>query len=212
MTDKITQKADIELAVKKAKRDLDCVEHIQPDLLQTKVIEIAAIRAAIKEKQVDHADGKSYIATREQYVAIVQPLKNELCGLIAENEARKIENNSKTQAANAAYLEERAPYEVVLSEKKAEFDAFVEATEIPLIIPENPTYAIIEEFSPSEEKPLKVIRTILGIEYHMWCYVTQDIKDAHVAGDLKIGDVVIVTFVDRDITKPLAQQKVFKSW
>ena len=210
--DKITERAEKELAVDKAQQDLDTVVYVPPTLLPTKDGEIVAKLTEIKQKQIDHANGLAYIKTRTQYIAIVQPLKNELGTLISENESIIAENRTRTEVAQVAYLTARAPYEAALSEKQAELDVFAEITNIPLVIPENPTYAIIEEFNASAEKPLKVKRTLAGTEYHIWCYVSEEVKDAYVAGTLQIGDIVIVIFVDRDINKPLVQQKVYKSW
>lgn len=99
MPDKITEKAEKELAVEKAQQDLDAVEYVPPDLLPTKEPEIATKRAGIKQKQIDHANGLDYIKTRAQYVAIVQPLKNELATLLSENEVINEENQKRTEKA-----------------------------------------------------------------------------------------------------------------
>ena len=200
------------VSVDKAQQDLDAVEYVPPVLLPTKDVEIATKRAEIEQAQIDHAAGESYILTRAQYIAIVQPLKNELYTLIAENETIATENRSRTEAAQTTYQEARAPYELILSEKQVELNALTATIDIPLNVLENSTYAIVEDFDAGGEKPLKVQRTVNEVPYSIWCYVTEDVKEAYVGGSLQIGDVVIVIFVDRDINKPLVQQKVFKSW
>lgn len=212
MTDKITEKSEKELAVTKAQQDLDAVEYIPPSLLPTKETEIAAKQSEIKQKQEDHANGLSYIKTRTQYISIVQPLKNELYALYAENQTIISENRTRTETAQSNYQAARAPYEITLTEKQVELNTFIENTTLPLTILENATYAIVEDFNASAEKPLKVKRTLAGTDYQIWCYVSESVKNDYIAGTLQIGDVVIVIFVDKDITKPLAQQKVYKSW
>lgn len=82
----------------------------------------------------------------------------------------------------------------------------------PPEFPPNPGYGIVQEIDVMREKPLRVKKTWEGREYERWCYVTQDLKDAYDAGNLNPGDIVSYIFVDNDYDKPLAQQKVLKTW
>lgn len=77
---------------------------------------------------------------------------------------------------------------------------------------ENPTYGTIVGGDVRRNNPLHVQRTYNGVTYDFWCYVTQDIKDAYDGGVLRIGDKVIIVFIDGDPNKPLATQKVYKTW
>jgi len=73
-------------------------------------------------------------------------------------------------------------------------------------------WARIAAFSPSADQPLRIRRTYRGHTYDAWAYVTQDIVDAYQAGNLSIGDYVLVLFVDHDPNKLIATQKVSNSW
>lgn len=83
---------------------------------------------------------------------------------------------------------------------------------IPLEMPPNPGYGIIVGADLQAEKPLHIQRTYMGVDFEFWCYVTQDIVDAYQGGLLNIGDVVSFVFIDHDTEKPLAQQKIMKTW
>ncbi len=78
--------------------------------------------------------------------------------------------------------------------------------------PTSPHWAVIESFNPSEVKPLTVTRTWRGHTITLECYVTQSVVDNYTAGDLEIGDFVLVDFVDGDLAQPLAVTKIYKSW
>ena len=72
-------------------------------------------------------------------------------------------------------------------------------------------WAVVNAFSPSAEKPLQVKRNYCGAEYTVNCYVSQDLVDLYPA-NLQVGDLVIVDFIDGEMDKPFASQKVYKSW
>ena len=79
-------------------------------------------------------------------------------------------------------------------------------------LPPNPGYAVIIGADLQAEKPLQVRRTYMGQDFTFWCYVTQDLKDLYDAGNLGLGDVVSLVYIDGDVEMALAQQKVFKTW
>lgn len=76
----------------------------------------------------------------------------------------------------------------------------------------NPFHGRVVGGDPAAVKPLHVERDIEGQTRDYWCYVTEDVRDLYAAGRLSVGDVVIVIFVDHDLDKPLATQKVYRSW
>jgi hypothetical protein len=73
-------------------------------------------------------------------------------------------------------------------------------------------WARILEMNPGQERPLRVQRTYRGEQFTVRCYVTKDLVDLYQAGELAVGDFVLVMFVDGDRNQPLATQKVYKSW
>ena len=75
-----------------------------------------------------------------------------------------------------------------------------------------PHWAQIDSFNPSLAKPIQVTRTWQGRSLQTRCFVTQAIKDAFQAGDLAVGDFVLVLFVDGDRDLPLAVSKILKTW
>jgi len=76
--------------------------------------------------------------------------------------------------------------------------------------PKSTHYARIIDFHPTFVKPLSVVRFWEGQEYPSDCFVTQDIVDAYVAGNLSIGDFVLVHY--DDCGEQIAMMKVFKTW
>lgn len=73
-------------------------------------------------------------------------------------------------------------------------------------------WATVTAFNPAAEKPLMAERTYKGNTYVINCYVTEDLVEQYQAGKLQIGDFVTIIFVDGDSDKPLATQKVHKTW
>lgn len=76
----------------------------------------------------------------------------------------------------------------------------------------SPHWAVVNAFNAGQAKPLNVTRNWCGHNVELDCYVTQDVVDAYQGGNLSIGDYVLVDFVDGDLDKPLAVQKIYKSW
>lgn len=87
----------------------------------------------------------------------------------------------------------------------------VQPEPVVVLLP-NPGYGVIIGADLGAEKPLHVRKVYKEKTFEFWCYVTQDIKDAYQAGNLALGDVVSFVFVDHETDKPLAQQKVVKTW
>lgn len=51
-----------------------------------------------------------------------------------------------------------------------------------------------------------------GNQFPIDCFVTQDLVDAFQAGNLAVGDWVLIYFIDHREDKAIAQQKIFKTW
>ena len=116
-------------------------------------------------------------------------------------------------AANGALL-------AALIERPARFvyddvdDTFVEDGESPTPrgAPALAHWARVAAFNPGTEKPLCVKRNWHGADVEVNCYVSQGVKDAYLGGTLAIDDFVLVVFVEGEIDKPLAVEKIVKTW
>lgn len=73
-------------------------------------------------------------------------------------------------------------------------------------------WAVIDSFQPTEEKPMRVKRVWNGREYLVDCYVTETIKDQYLAGDIVVGDFVLVEFLDDNPDRAVVFAKVLKTW
>lgn len=73
-------------------------------------------------------------------------------------------------------------------------------------------WAIIDSINLGSEKPVRVKRTWEGVEYTVNCYATENIKDQYLAGDIAVGDYVMVEFLDDDPDRAVVFAKVFKTW
>ena len=81
------------------------------------------------------------------------------------------------------------------------------------IEPEPPlsTYiSTIKAIDTAKARPVKVKRVWEGKDYFYDCLVTESVKDQYVAGDVAVGDYVIVHF--DDIGEQIVTAKIFKSW
>jgi len=57
-----------------------------------------------------------------------------------------------------------------------------------------------------------VRRTWEGVDYVLDCYITQHVKDEWLAGNIAIGDYVLVEYLDQDLNKAGVLAKVVKTW
>lgn len=73
-------------------------------------------------------------------------------------------------------------------------------------------WGVIDSINLTNEKPVKVRRTWEGREYTVNCYVTESVKDQYQAGDIAVGDYVLVEFLDDDPDRATVFAKVFKTW
>lgn len=71
-------------------------------------------------------------------------------------------------------------------------------------------WAVIENINPGEEKPIRVKRAWGDKEYIVDCYVTEAVKDQYLAGDIAIGDYVLVQFLDDSQDRAIVFAKVLK--
>ncbi len=96
---------------------------------------------------------------------------------------------------------------------KAEYDNYIAS--LPVIEPEpEPPHSThlstIEAIDPSMAKPVRIKRVWEAKYYFYDCLVTESVKDQYVAGNVKVGDYVIVHF--DDIGEQIVTAKVYKSW
>ena len=74
------------------------------------------------------------------------------------------------------------------------------------------TWAILEAVNVAAVKPATVRRTWEGVDYMLDCYITQHIKDEWLAGNIAIGDYVLIEYLDQDPDKVGVVAKVVKTW
>lgn len=68
----------------------------------------------------------------------------------------------------------------------------------------------IDAIDTGKARPVRIKRVWEGRDYFYDCLVTESVKDQYVAGDVKVGDYVIIHF--DDIGEQVVTAKVFKSW
>lgn len=94
---------------------------------------------------------------------------------------------------------------------KEEYDEFLASLPpIELEPPHSTHIAIIDAIDITKARPVRVKRVWEGEDYFYDCLATESIKDQYVAGDVVVGDYVIVHF--DDIGELVVVAKVFKSW
>lgn len=94
---------------------------------------------------------------------------------------------------------------------KQEFDSFIASLPVP--VPEPPRsnhISTIDAIDTTKTRPVRIKRVWKGNDYFYDCFVTESVKDQYVAGDVAVGDYVIVHF--DDIGEQIVTAKVFKSW
>ena len=73
-------------------------------------------------------------------------------------------------------------------------------------------WAILEAVNVTGVKPATVRRTWEGTDYVLDCYITQHVKDEWLAGNIAIGDYVLVEYLDQDPNKAGVVAKIVKTW
>lgn len=68
----------------------------------------------------------------------------------------------------------------------------------------------IDAIDTAKARPVRIKRVWEGRDYFYDCFVTESVKDQFVAGDVVVGDYVLVHF--DDIREQIVTAKVFKSW
>lgn len=88
---------------------------------------------------------------------------------------------------------------------------FVKPPEPPPPEPPRSTHlSILEAVNTGQLKPARIKRVWEGRDYFHDCFVTESVKDQFVAGDVKVGDYVLVHY--DDMGEQIVIAKVFKSW
>jgi len=70
-------------------------------------------------------------------------------------------------------------------------------------------WARVAAFAPTSKKPITVRRSFAGAQIQMECYATQTVAALFQQGKLKVGDIVIVSFVDEELDKAVVIDKVW---
>jgi hypothetical protein len=73
-------------------------------------------------------------------------------------------------------------------------------------------WAIVDSINLGAVKPGTVRRTWQGEEYTADCYVTENIRDQYLAGNIAVGDYVLVEFLDESLDMAVVVAKVVKTW
>lgn len=79
-----------------------------------------------------------------------------------------------------------------------------------LTIPHSTHLSVLEAVDTAKARPARIKRVWEGRDYFYDCFVTEIVKDQYVAGDIVVGDYVLVHF--DDIGEQIVTAKVFKSW
>lgn len=72
--------------------------------------------------------------------------------------------------------------------------------------------ARLSDINPDKVRPATAVRTWEDRDYTYDCFVTQTIKDQWIAGDIVIGDIVLVEFLEDTSDRAIVVHKVFKTW
>jgi len=98
-----------------------------------------------------------------------------------------------------------------VSATKAEYDTFMASLPEPepLEPPLSTHVSTLVSIDVGRARPAKVKRIWEGRDYFYDCFITENIKDQYVAGDIKIGDHLLVHF---EAGEQIITAKVFKSW
>lgn len=76
--------------------------------------------------------------------------------------------------------------------------------------PRSTHISTIDAIDTTKARPVRIKRVWEGRDYFYDCFATESVKDQYIAGDVKVGDYVIVFF--DDIGEQIVTSKVFKSW
>jgi len=76
--------------------------------------------------------------------------------------------------------------------------------------PHSTHISVLTAVDVSKARPAQVKRKWEGKDYYYDCFVTETVKDQYQAGNIQVGDYVLVHF--DDIGEQIVTAKVFKSW
>ena len=177
---------------------------VKPKVLQIRKIENGQAfvyhRANIASEQREDIDGEAYTVwlydEAEYQIPTTYADKAELLAAI---------RNDSAICAKLAAMAEKLGVAAGAVEDTSNWTKASEVTN-------SSHWAVVNAFNVGQAKPLNVTRTWCGHAVELDCYVTQDVVDNYQASSLAIGDYVLVDFVDGDLDKPLAVNKIYKSW
>jgi hypothetical protein len=75
-----------------------------------------------------------------------------------------------------------------------------------------PAWGELIAFNPGTVRPVTVRRSYGGQLLDVDCFVSQELVDAYTAGNLHIGDYVLILFLDHQEDHAIAFSKVYKTW
>lgn len=76
--------------------------------------------------------------------------------------------------------------------------------------PRSTHISIIDAIDTAKARPVRIKRVWESGDYFYDCFATESVKDQYLAGDVKVGDYVIVFW--SDVGEQIVTSKVFKSW
>ncbi|MBA7649961.1 hypothetical protein ES703_57760 [subsurface metagenome] len=122
---------------------------------------------------------------------------------------KKVNPDGTTNTVESHSFPHEVPNAVRIT--KEEYDAFIASLPTPEPTPPLSTHiSIIDAIDTARARPVRVKRVWNGGDYFHDCLVTESVKDQYLAGNVEVGDYVIVHF--DDIGEQIVTAKVFKSW
>jgi len=119
-----------------------------------------------------------------------------------------------TDETKDAIIAEQEAQGYRLYEEQRHYDGmFLLFTDEPYVEPQPPLsthISTIDAVDTTKARPVRIKRVWEGEDYFYDCLATESVKDQYIAGDVKVGDFVIVHF--DDIGEQIVVAKVFKSW
>ena len=76
--------------------------------------------------------------------------------------------------------------------------------------PRSTHISVLEAIDALKARPARIRRVWEGESYYFDCFVTETVKDQYIAGDIQVGDYMLVHF--DDIGEQIVIAKVYKSW
>jgi len=141
----------------------------------------------------------------QKYSELFTSLHDEFFETINEGtsqQERRLRLDKSADELNSRYFEIQQEHETEL-----EAGGFAPPPPEP---PRSPHISTIEAIDTTKVRPVRIKRVWESRDYFYDCFVTESVKDQYLAGDVAVGDYVIVHFAD--IKEQIVTAKVFRSW